>query len=158
MNENLKPAGNGYIAYLLLRLSLGLVIFLHGVVRLAGHYQQFVASTERSFAQTPLPAGAVHFALLCIPWVEAVLGFFILTGLLTRLALIGGALLMMVLLFGKCMEQDWTVVASQLWYSFLFFVLLAYSEMNRYALDRVMGRDRNDRGHGFGERGLSGSA
>jgi thiosulfate dehydrogenase [quinone] large subunit len=116
---------------------LGVVIFLHGVVRLAGHYQQFVGGTIQSFAKTPLSAGAVHFAALCIPSAEAVLGFFILTGLLTRLALIGGALLMIFLLFGKSMQQDWTTVAIQLVYAFLYFVLLAYRGWNRLALDSV---------------------
>ncbi|MGH9583158.1 MAG: DoxX family protein, partial [Bryobacteraceae bacterium] len=116
------------------------VIFLHGVVRLAGHYGQFVNSTAQSFTKTPLPAAAVHFAALCIPPVEAVLGFFILAGLLTRLALIGGALLMIVLLFGKCMQQAWATVEIQLVYAFLYFVLLAFSGWNRFSLDRLMRR------------------
>lgn len=112
MNTNQNHAADLSIAYLLLRLSLGIVIFLHGVVRLAGHYQQFVYSTLQSFATTPLPAGVVHFAALCIPPAEAVLGFFILNGLLTRLAVIGGALLMILLLIGKSMQQDWTRLQS----------------------------------------------
>lgn len=140
MNTNQNHPRDASVAYLLLRLSLGLVTFLHGVVRLAGHYHQFVDSTLQSFGKTPLPAGAVHFAALCIPPVEAVLGFFILTGLLTRLALIGGALLMILLLFGKSMQQDWTTVAIQLLYALLYFVLLAYRHWNRFALDGVFRR------------------
>lgn len=128
------------IAYLLLRLSLGLVLFLHGVVRLAGHYEQFVNGTLQSFAETPLPAGAVHVAAFYIPPVEAVLGFFILAGLLTRPALIGGALLMIFLLFGKSMQQDWTTVAIQLLYAQLYFVLLAWRRYNHFALDSFLSR------------------
>jgi thiosulfate dehydrogenase [quinone] large subunit len=140
VNTTQIPPPDASIAYLLLRLSLGIVIFLHGVVRLAGHYQQFVDSTAQGFVKSPLPAGAVHFAALCIPPVEAVLGFFILAGLLTRLALIGGALLMIILLLGKSLQQDWTTVAIQLVYAFLYFVLLAFGGWNRFALDCLIRR------------------
>ncbi len=145
MNGNGNPAVNRATAYLLLRISLGLVIFLHGVVRLAGHYQQFVGTTLQSFSKTPLPAGAVHFAAWCIPPAEAVLGFFILVGLLTRPALIGGALLMIALLFGKCMQQDWPTVAIQLFYSLLYFLLLVFIPSNRFALDSFLSRNATDR-------------
>lgn len=127
-------------AYLLFRFSLGLVIFLHGIVRLAWHYQQFVQSTTQSFLKTPLALSSVHFAALCIPPAEAVLGFLILIGLFTRLALIGGAVLMIFLLFGKSMQQDWATVAIQLGYAFFYFVLLVSRRWNRFALDSVFRR------------------
>ncbi|MGH9773122.1 MAG: DoxX family membrane protein [Candidatus Acidiferrales bacterium] len=137
MNTDRSSPSDAAIAYLLFRFSLGFVIFLHGIVRLAWHYQQFVQSTTQSFAKTPLALGSVHFAALCIPPVEAVLGFFILIGLLTRWALVGGALLMIFLLFGKCMQQDWATVAIQLAYAFFYFVLLVSRRWNRFALDSV---------------------
>lgn len=141
MNPNRISPLDAAIAYLLFRFSLGLVIFLHGIVRLAWHYQWFVQSTTQSFIKTPLPPGAVHFAALCIPPAEAILGFFILLGLLTRAALVGGALLMIFLLFGKSMQQDWFIVAIQLAYAFFYFVLLTLRNWNRYSLDGLIGRN-----------------
>lgn len=148
MNELTPSSRDGSIAYLLLRLSLGFVIFLHGLVRLAGHYQQFVDGTVHGFQKSPLPTGAVHFAAFCIPPVEAAIGFFLLLGLLTRLALASGALLMLVLLLGKSMQQDWTTVAIQLEYSFLYFVLLAFRKWNRLSLDALLQRIAKRTGSG----------
>lgn len=98
MQERKSSFRDASIGYLSLRIFLGLVIFLHGVVRLAGHYEQFVHSTVQGFLKSPLPIVAVHVAALCIPPAEAVIGLFLLLGFLTRLALVGGALLMLVLL------------------------------------------------------------
>ncbi len=140
MNTNQNHAANLSIAYLLLRLSLGIVIFLHGVVRLAGHYQQFVKvpySLSRRRLYLPAPFTLQRCAFLLLKPFSA---FSYSTGLLTRLALMGGALLMILLLFGKSMQQDWTTVAIQLVYSFLYFVLLAYRGWNRFALDSVFRR------------------
>ncbi|HEY1212255.1 MAG TPA: DoxX family protein [Bryobacteraceae bacterium] len=142
MQERKSSFRDASIGYLSLRIALGLVIFLHGVVRLAGHYEQFVNSTVQGFLKSPLPTVAVHVAALCIPPAEAVIGLFLLRGFLTRLALVGGALPMLILLFGKSLQQDWSTVAIQLEYAFLYALLLALRRWNQLSLDGLLRRMR----------------
>jgi thiosulfate dehydrogenase [quinone] large subunit len=59
-------------------------------------------------------------------------------GLWTSAALIAGSLLMLTLQIGTCLAQNWDVAGAQLIYVLLFFVLLTYSERNRWSVDRYI--------------------
>jgi thiosulfate dehydrogenase (quinone) large subunit len=135
------------VAYSILRLSFGVNILLHGVSRLlAGpgafhtylnHYFEHAALMPKAF----LPVfGAV------LPPVEAVIGALLLLGLFTRFALIAGALVMAVLVFGTNLAQDWNVAGLQLIYCFVYYYLLAHrSEGNRFSLDAWLRRNEPGR-------------
>ena len=83
---------NHRIAYALFRLTLGLNIFFHGFIRIVVGRQNFVAQTEKLFTNTFLPMWQVHLFLSILPFLEVLLGLFLILGLLTRWALVGGAL------------------------------------------------------------------
>jgi thiosulfate dehydrogenase [quinone] large subunit len=116
--------GERRLAYVLLRVSLGMDFLGHGAVRLLHGVGAFAAGMVKQMAETPLPAGFVHGFGLVLPVVELTLGVALLLGLLTRWALIGGALLMLVLMFGVTLRQDWATAGMQLIYCFLFALLL----------------------------------
>jgi len=59
-------------------------------------------------------------------------------GLWTSVALIAGSLLMLMLQIGICLAQNWDVAGIQLIYVLLYFVLLTYSERNRWSIDRFI--------------------
>lgn len=52
--------GDAVIAYLLLRTTLGLNIFIHGLARLLGGPVAFAHTLVPMFGKTPLPAWSVY--------------------------------------------------------------------------------------------------
>ncbi len=83
------------IAYLLLRVTLGANLFLHGVSRLIGNHVAFATHIGDEMQNTPLPRFLVHFAAVVLPWCEGTVGLLMILGLWTSLALIAGSLLML---------------------------------------------------------------
>jgi thiosulfate dehydrogenase [quinone] large subunit len=74
-------------------------------------------------------------SLNLLPSAESVVRVLILVGLVTRLSLIGGALLMIVLPFGTCLVQDWHGAGEQLVYQIAIFALLFLRGYNRWSAD-----------------------
>ena len=126
---------NDEIAYLLLRLTLGVNIFLHGFSRLIGDHAAFVAYMDKQMHNAPLPGSSVHFVAVVLPWCEGTVGLLMILGLWTSLALIAGSLLMLTLQIGICLAQNWDVAGLQLFYVLLYFILLTYCERNRWSVD-----------------------
>jgi thiosulfate dehydrogenase [quinone] large subunit len=126
------------LAYTLLRLFLGVNIAMHGISRLAFDPSKFHASIEAQFAHSALPHPLIAGFAVTLPWAEACLGFLLLAGLLTRVALAGGALLMVILTFGSSLVQDWQIAGTQLIYAIAYFLLLFALHYNDWSLDAVL--------------------
>src|SRR5208282_5691939 len=71
------------LGYFVLRFSLGLSIFMHGVARLP-HLGAFAEGLVRLFADTPLPALLVRPFAVGLVFVETIVGLLVLLGLRTR--------------------------------------------------------------------------
>lgn len=128
------------LAYMLLRITLGMNIAVHGVSRLIAGPGQFAHSLEPMFEKTFLPGWSVYTFGLVLPFVEALLGVLVLVGLQTRHALVGGSLLILVLTFGSTLRQDWESAGLQLIYASLYAGLLAFVRYNHYSLDALLSR------------------
>jgi thiosulfate dehydrogenase [quinone] large subunit len=105
-------------AYVLLRLLTGLDFFGHGFARIftGTHLSGFAQGMVKSMAATPLPPALTLATGYVVPCVELVIGL----------------LLMLVLMFGVTLKQDWATAGSQLLYGLVLFVLLFARE--RYDL------------------------
>lgn len=124
------------LAYAILRLTLGLNIYIHGAGRiLRGVQQNFVVKFESQYATTILPVPVAHVALTMIPYLEAVIGALLFIGLWTRWALAAGALLMLALVFGTAIRQDWNALFIQMLYALIYFVLLWLRQYNCFSVD-----------------------
>jgi thiosulfate dehydrogenase [quinone] large subunit len=121
---------------LLLRLTLGVNIFLHGFSRLIGDHAAFAAYVDKQTHNAPLPQFLVHFVVVVLPWCEGTVGLLMILGLWTSCALIAGSLLILTLQIGICLAQNWDVAGVQLIYVLLYFILLTYCERNRWSIDR----------------------
>jgi thiosulfate dehydrogenase (quinone) large subunit len=130
------------LAYALLRIALGLNICLHGVVRWAAGLRNFAESLLPIFQKTPLPTLSVFSFGFVLPIVEAAVGACVLFGFQTRRALISGSVLMLVLMFGSTLRQDWPTVGIQLTYSLVYTLLLAWIRFNSYSIDRQLSRSQ----------------
>ena len=128
------------LAYALLRLTLGVTMLVHGANRIDVGVQQFAAGLDRDFAHTFLPASMVHLFALTLPFFEASIGVLLVTGLLTRFALVLGALIMMALVFGTTLREQFMIVGVQLIYAAIYFVLIYHLRHNHISLDRFLAR------------------
>jgi thiosulfate dehydrogenase [quinone] large subunit len=128
------------LAYALLRVAFGVNFAGHGFVRIYHGIGLFAATTAEHMAKSPLPHSLVLGFGYAIPILEAGLGLALIFGVLTRLALVLGAVFMMALTVGVTSNQQWDVAGEQLLYSLIFFVLLFLIENNSLAFDRLWGR------------------
>jgi|TARA_B110000483_G_scaffold242295_2_gene327665 thiosulfate dehydrogenase [quinone] large subunit len=126
---------NQVLAYTLLRLFVGMNMFLHGAVRLGENYGAFIAWTHSRFADTWLPKWLITLEAGLIPPVEMTIGVLLFLGFQTRLALIMAVSLMATLVFGMNLLQDWELVFRHLVYVFVFSHLVANLEYNQFSLD-----------------------
>jgi thiosulfate dehydrogenase (quinone) large subunit len=133
------PALDRHLAYLVLRFTLGLSIFMHGLVRVP-HAGAFADSLVKLFAETPLPQNIVRTYALALVGAETVIGLLVLVGLWSRWVLLIGAAMMASLIFGTALRSDWNTLAIQLLYVLIYAVLIAAAEYNRYSLDAVLRR------------------
>src|SRR6202040_3526994 len=118
------------LAYVLLRIGLGVNFAGHGLIRIYNGVDAFAATTAEHLAKSPLPHSLVFGFSYAIPFLEAVLGLTLLLGVFTRISLFCGALFMMALPIGVPSNQQWNVASQQLVYSVVFFLLLFLIEHN----------------------------
>ena len=127
------------LACLLLRATLGLNLALHGITRIfIGGVTQFVNTTLTQFQTTVLPAWQVRAFATVVPYAELLIGVLLFAGLWTRWALSAGALLMMALIFGTALRSEWNLLFLQMFYSFLYFVLLMCRQYDSFSVDGLL--------------------
>jgi thiosulfate dehydrogenase [quinone] large subunit len=121
--------------FLLLRLGIGTSMFGHGLVRLPklnGFSHWMVNSFNKSF----LPQALVLPFSYILPIAEFVTGLLLLIGLFTRQALIAGAVIMILLIFGTTTIENWDAIPTQLLHLIFFAVLIQFIPSNTWALDK----------------------
>jgi thiosulfate dehydrogenase (quinone) large subunit len=129
--------------YTLLRLALGLSIFLHGVQRFVGGLDRFARPEIAAFSHVAgMPHALVPFVVYLIPIVETIAGASILLGFVTYYGLLAEGLLMLVLIFGTCMQGNWPVLAMQIPYPIIIFLLLMTSRLNVVSVDGLLAARR----------------
>jgi thiosulfate dehydrogenase [quinone] large subunit len=131
------------LSFLLGRLAIGMSMFGHGLVRLpklAGFSTWMVGQFEKSI----LPDIVVIPFSYILPIAEFLVGVFLLIGLFTRQSLIAGALVMIALIFGTTMIEEWDSLGSQLIHAAFFTVLLIFEkEYNLFAVDLILERNKS---------------
>lgn len=134
----LRPK-DAIIAYTFLRVVFGVNFFNHGLTRI-GNIPAFAESMVQMYKDTFVPAVLVRVPAYLIPPVELIVGLLLIVGLATRGALIAGFSLMIVLMAGVTLLQNWDTATSQLIYCLVFFVLLALNSLNTVSVDRFRSR------------------
>ena len=129
------------LAYVLLRIVVGINYFNHGFTRM-GSLPGFADSMVGAMEGAWMPAILVRATAFLVPPVELVAGLLLLLGLFTRSSLIALFVLMANLMYGVTIVQNWDAASTQLIYCLSLFVLLAGRGYNAFALDGVFGGDR----------------
>ena len=124
------------LAYLILRLTMGVNMFTHGVARLLD-LEKFNMWMIGQFSNTILPEFLVSLSSYMIPFAELIIGVLLILGLFTSRALLLGALLITALVFGSGLQENWNVMSSQMIYAVFFFILSYMIELNKFSLDNL---------------------
>ncbi|WP_260607399.1 DoxX family membrane protein [Chitinophaga polysaccharea] len=135
--QNLTQMENNAIAFLLFRLAVAASMFGHGLVRLP-KLNGFSAWMIKSFEKSMLPDLLVVPFSYVLPIAEFVIGLLLLVGLFTRVSLIAGGVVMVLLIFGTAMIENWEALPSQLIHAAFFAVLLAFIQYNTIAVDHLI--------------------
>ncbi|MCL6433718.1 MAG: DoxX family protein [Leptolyngbyaceae cyanobacterium HOT.MB2.61] len=129
------------IAYLLLRILIGVNYFNHGFTRIS-NVPGFVEDTVKTLADSYFPEFLVRLNSYLVPPVELIVGILITIGLATRGALIATFILMIILKLGVTSIQNWQAATSMLSYGLVLFILLAGAGFNIYSIDHWLNRRR----------------
>ena len=125
------------LPYLLLRLLLGMSFFGHGLVRLP-RLAKFSEWMVQSFSKSMLPEAQFNPFSYFLPIAELLTGILLLAGLFTRTALVAAAGIMLVLIFGSSMIEEWSAIPSQLIHGAIATYLLNHIEANRLSIDHKL--------------------
>ncbi|MGI4835410.1 MAG: DoxX family membrane protein [Janthinobacterium lividum] len=127
---------NFELAFVLGRLLLGLNYLLHGLVRIP-KLPTFRGHLLQQFAAAPLPPALVGAFGTVLPFAEGTLGLLLVLGLFTRAALVGAMLIIMSLVFGSSLLENWSLVGDQMLYGLFIITLVLHLQRNRLCLDAV---------------------
>jgi len=124
-------------SFLLLRLAIAISMFGHGLVRLP-KLTTFSNWMMGSFENSMLPKFIVTPFSYILPIAEFVIGLLLILGLFTKPSLIAGGLVMLALLFGTSMIENWEAIPSQLIHVAFFALLLHFIDYNSWAIDTLI--------------------
>ncbi|MBU3013519.1 DoxX family membrane protein [Poseidonibacter lekithochrous] len=127
------------LAYLILRLTMGVNMLTHGIARML-NLEGFNSWMIGQFSNTILPEFMVSFSSYMIPFTELILGILLILGLFTSRAFLVGGLLIVLLVFGSGLQENWNVMSSQMIYAVFFFILSYFIELNKFSIDRLRKR------------------
>ena len=109
---------------------------MHGVVRIIKGLHSFAESLVPLFAKTPLPSWIVYDFLYVLPILEALwVQRSVWAGDATCAP--GGSILMLILMFGSSLREDWPTVGIQLTYSLVYCILIAGVQFDGFGIDRL---------------------
>lgn len=125
-----------HIAYMLLRVTVGINFLGHGLIRLSKipEFRDWMISL---FEKSPLSIQLVSLFGTVLPILEFLVGITMVIGLFTRYSISLGALIIIALIFGSCMIESWEMAGGQMLYGLMLFILLFLYEYNKISLDRL---------------------
>ncbi|MFI8603429.1 DoxX family protein [Cellulophaga baltica] len=122
------------LGYVLARIVIGVSMFGHGLVRLP-KLEGFKNFMVKNFESSMVPEFLVTPFAYALPILEFAVGILLIIGLFTRQALVLGAILMIMLVFGSTMIENWGIIDSQLIHALIFIGLLLGINYNYWSLD-----------------------
>jgi thiosulfate dehydrogenase (quinone) large subunit len=127
-------------SFLLARLAIGTSLFGHGLVRLP-KLDKFSHGVAMQFQHSILPYPLVIAFGYALPFAEFGIGLLLLIGLFTRTALVAGAVMMILLLFGTTTIELWDAIPAQLiHFAFLAVLLIFVDRYDSWSLDMALRR------------------
>lgn len=129
------------LAYLILRLGVSAHLIAFGLGRL------FVAFTDQAPAASEVEVTTGIFSSVLLPLVSLVIGFFVLSGVLYRTAILGAGLLGVVSVLDFSFQGQWTTATPSLIFLLCVFHLMFMIEYNPGISRNRRGSRRGHHGH-----------
>lgn len=123
--------------YLILRLSIGLSFFGHGLVRLT-KLRIFSNWMITLFSKSMVPRELVLPFSYILPIAEFSIGILLILGLLTKPAIYAGVTVMCILILGTTLVENWDALPSQLIHIAFLAVLLQFLSNNDTSVDALL--------------------
>jgi thiosulfate dehydrogenase [quinone] large subunit len=123
--------------YVLLRITFGVIFLFFGIGKFRAGVGGFVGAMNQQFSGK-LPAALVMPFAYAIPFVETLSGALILLGLFTGAGLVLSGLLLIGLTFGLVILGQAQLVAHNLQYGLVNFVLLWFLDFNGFSVDSLI--------------------
>ncbi|HEY0244972.1 MAG TPA: DoxX family membrane protein [Mucilaginibacter sp.] len=121
-------------AYLLARLPIGMAFFGHGLIRFT-KLSMFSHWMVGQFSKSFIPGGLVLAFGYVLPFLEFIVGLLLLMGLFTRFAIVLGAVIILMLIFGSCMIEQWDNAFVQMIYGAYLAGLFYFVDYNGFGID-----------------------
>lgn len=131
---------NQHLTYLFTRLLIGASMFRHGFARIFD-LMAFAEKMTKGFEATLLPEVLVHPFMVALPVLELVVGLLLLFGAKTKWATIAGLVIMLALIFGSSMQQNWGAIPVQMFHGVFLLGILLFLPYNKYSLDDKLSQD-----------------
>lgn len=125
---------NDHIAYLLARLPIGLSFFGHGLVRII-KLDVFSNGMVAQFSKSFLPVAFVSAFGHVLPFLELATGLLLLPGLFTRFGICLGTAIILMLICGSSIIEQWNAIFTQLFYAAYLAALYFFIDYNRISID-----------------------
>ncbi|WP_196891734.1 DoxX family membrane protein [Aureivirga marina] len=120
-------------AYDFLRIILGFNFLFHLVSRLLSGIPEFSIWMVERFSSTIIPTSLIKPFAITLPFIEGIIGLLLILNLYTRKTLIVGLFIMLILIMGTSILADWNLVAFQMLYVVIFYLLLKDIEEKKVA-------------------------
>ncbi len=127
-------------AYTLARLPIGFSFLGHGLVRIP-KLSTFAEGMAQSFDKTILPYDFVLGFGYILPFVELLLGIVLILGIAMRTSTFAGVILVCILIFGSSLQENWSSVATQMFYGLYFTLLFLFTDYNGYLVGKIRKRE-----------------
>ena len=124
-------------SYLIVRIAIGISMFGHGLVRLP-KLHAFSEGILKSFENSMLPEFLTLPFSYVLPISEFIFGLFIVLGLFTRMSAIVVSALLISLIFGSALIENWGVITAQLVHIAFIVYLIQNIKDNTFALDNII--------------------
>lgn len=116
---------------------MGASMLGHGLVRLP-KLTAFSNWMVNSFKESMLPQQIVIPFSYALPVAEFIIGIMLIMGLFIKQAGIAGGFVMVILIFGSCLTENWEAVPSQLIHAAFFAILIHFARDSSFALDNLI--------------------
>jgi thiosulfate dehydrogenase [quinone] large subunit len=123
------------ISYIFIRLGIGISMLGHGLVRIP-KLKAFSEGMLNNFKGSILPDFIVLPFSFALPFIEFLLGILLVLGWQTKRAAILGGILMLTLMGGTTLIENWSALPSQMIHLLFFVLVYEFNQVNSFSLDK----------------------
>lgn len=122
------------ISYLMIRLGIGISMLGHGLVRIP-KLMAFSEGMLKNFEDSILPDFLLTPFSYALPFVEFLIGLLLILGWQTKRTAVAGGFLMLALIAGTSLIENWGALPSQMIHLLFFVLVYEFNKANAFALD-----------------------